>query len=54
MLTTAIAMKSKVKPRTCDKDPVSKSNFYVTWILLKNGEASTYCIVSAYCSCKGR
>ena len=48
-----VALKSKVKPRTCDKDPVSKLSFYNTWKLLKNGEGSTSCIMSAYCTCKG-
>ena len=48
-----VALKSNVKSRTCDKDPLSKLNFYVYWILLKNGEGSSFCIVKAYCSCKG-
>ena len=39
-----VVLKSKVKSRTCDKDPVSKLNFYVTWILLKNEEGSTSCV----------
>ncbi|XP_053398661.1 uncharacterized protein LOC128556868 [Mercenaria mercenaria] len=48
-----IALKSHVKPRTCDKDPVSKLSFYSSWIIVKNDERSTSCVLSAYCSCRG-
>ena len=47
------ALKSKVKPRTCEKDPVTKQPFYVTWSLVKSDDGNTSCVQSAYCSCRG-
>lgn len=44
-----VALKSHVKSRTCDKDPVLKLSFYATWIL-KIDEGSTFCVLSA---CRG-
>ncbi|KAL4235340.1 hypothetical protein ACF0H5_006975 [Mactra antiquata] len=45
------AIKAEVKPRTNDKDPVTKLGFYRCWILLK--KTLEVCIQSAYCTCKG-
>lgn len=43
---------AKVKPRTKEKDPISKLSFYRTWILFSLS-AEKCCITSAYCTCKG-
>ena len=54
-----IALKSHVKPRTNEKDPISKLTFYKTcMIFVKEGQlhaSSMGCnmIFSAYCTCKG-
>ena len=54
-----IALKSHVKPRTNEKDPISKLSFYKTCVIfVKEGQlhaSSIGCnmIVSAYCTCKG-
>ena len=46
----AFAIKSKVKPRTRDKDPVTKLPYYNVWIICKKDGARIH---SAYCTCKG-
>ncbi len=48
------AIISKVKPRTKEKDPVTKLKFYTAWVVLTNSiEFSTGSVYSAYCCCKG-
>ncbi|XP_052804931.1 uncharacterized protein LOC128234619 [Mya arenaria] len=49
--TAFVAVKANVKPRTNDKDPVSKRGYYSCWIMMKNSDEGS--IQSAYCSCKG-
>ena len=44
------AIKSKVKPRTRDKDPITKLPYYNVWIICKNDGSRIH---SAYCTCKG-
>ena len=44
------AVRSKVRPRTRDKDPVTKLPYYNVWIILKKDGNR---IFSAYCTCKG-
>ena len=44
--------KGDVKTRTNDRDPVTKSPFYRTWIIL-NRELTDKVIHSAFCTCKG-
>ena len=49
-----VAILSKVKPRTRDKDPVTKKDFYSSWIITTSAEDfQGGSIFSAYCSCKG-
>ena len=45
-------IKGKVKPRTNDKDPISKLPFYKTWVIV-NKDAPKNILKSAFCSCKG-
>ena len=53
-LDTYFAILSKVKPRTRDKDPVTKKDFYSSWIITTSAEDfQGGSIFSAYCSCKG-
>jgi hypothetical protein len=48
------AVKSKVKPRTRDKDPLTNAKYYSLWILLTTVDMDLRgCILSAFCSCKG-
>ena len=48
------AIISNVKPRTNEKDPVSKKPYYLTWIIVTKEESHQRgSIYSAYCSCKG-
>ncbi|XP_052215606.1 uncharacterized protein LOC127834067 [Dreissena polymorpha] len=49
--TGYVAVKAHVKPRTNDKDPVSKKGYYACWIILKTCDEGS--IHSAYCTCKG-
>jgi hypothetical protein len=53
MLLTAhySAVKSNVRPRTNDIDPVYKLKYYKAWIVFSKSDKGT--VVSAYCSCKG-
>ena len=46
------AVKSNVRPRTNDIDPVSKLKYYKAWIVFSKSDKGT--VISAYCSCKGR
>lgn len=49
-----VSIVSKVKPRTRDKDPVSKNESYCTWIITTSDPAyQGGSIYSAHCSCKG-
>ena len=43
---------SKVKPRTKDRDPITKLQYYKQWIIFTNDENSDT-IYSADCNCKG-
>ena len=43
---------SKVKPRTNEKDPITKKPYYVSWIIFSAQEDASR-IYSAYCGCKG-
>ena len=45
------AIRSKVKPRTQERDPITKLKYYNSWIILKDADDGR--IVSAHCSCKG-
>jgi len=45
------AVKSRVKPRTREKDPISKLPYYNVWIILRPTESNR--VFSAWCSCKG-
>ena len=45
------AVKSHVRPRTNDKDPVSKLKYYKLWIVFSKSDKGA--VFSAYCSCKG-
>ena len=47
-----VAMKAKVRPRTNEKDPMTKLNYYSSWIIFNTQGTSTL-IKSAYCTCKG-
>ena len=49
------ALKSRVKPRTNEKDPISKLSFYKAWIILSktDQDSSMRTIISAHCTCKG-
>ncbi|XP_052760786.1 uncharacterized protein LOC128203416 [Mya arenaria] len=49
--TVYFAVKVKVKPRTNDKDPITKRDLYKCWIVTKNVEEGS--IKYAYCICKG-
>ena len=42
-------IKSKVKPRTQEKDPITKLKYYNTWLII----TSEGRIHSGYCTCKG-
>ena len=55
VLENYVALRSKVKPRTNEKDPISKLGYYKLWIILsKTTEATNKgTIISALCSCKG-
>jgi hypothetical protein len=44
------AIKSRVKPRTRDNDPITKLPFYNVWIICKKDGSRIH---SAYCTCKG-
>ena len=44
------AVRSKVKPRTREKDPVTKLPHYNTWVILKKDGNRVH---SSYCTCKG-
>lgn len=46
-----MALKSRVKPRTQEKDPITKLKHYNVWIVMTSNEESR--IHSAYCTCKG-
>ena len=50
-----VALRSKVKPRTNENDPISKLGYYKLWIILSTtAEAMDKgTILSALCSCKG-
>ena len=41
-----------VKPRTNDKDPISKLPYYKLWIILDKNESHSR-VFTAQCSCKG-
>ena len=43
---------ASVKPRTNDKDPVTKQPFYKTWIIVSSKNIAKV-IFSAFCTCKG-
>jgi len=45
-----VAVKGKVKPRTNDKDPLTKLGFYSVWVIFCSSSIS---VKSAYCTCKG-
>ena len=45
------AITSKVKPRTREKDPITKLPYYKVWILLMGTDSNR--VYSAYCTCKG-
>ena len=47
-----VILKSKVKPRTREKDPVTKLPHYKTWIIATSA-SSRGSLYSAFCSCKG-
>jgi len=49
--TEYVAVKACVKPRTNDRDPVTKLSHYSCWIVLRSSSESS--IQSAYCTCKG-
>lgn len=49
--TEYVAVKSLVKPRTNDKDPVTRKSHYSCWISMKNSSEAS--IQLAYCTCKG-
>ena len=46
------AIKSDVKPRTNEKDPVSKKPYYSLWNVFSSDDMQSS-IYSAYCRCKG-
>ena len=53
-----VALKSHVKPRTNEKDPISKLTFYKTCVIfvkdqLQSSPMGCSIILSAYCTCKG-
>jgi hypothetical protein len=48
--TDYAAVKAKVKPRTNDRDPLTKLDHYSVWITFNTEQVA---IKSAYCSCKG-
>ncbi|XP_070579172.1 uncharacterized protein [Ptychodera flava] len=45
------AVKSKVKPRTRDRDPTTNLPYYKLWIIFTNAAQGS--IFSAYCCCRG-
>ena len=54
--TQYVVLKSTVKPRTNEKDPVTKLPYYKQWIILSEsvaGTTSATCVHSAFCNCKG-
>ena len=46
-----MGIKSKVKPRRQEKDPITKLKHYSVWIIMTSGDGSR--VHSSYCSCKG-
>ena len=50
--TKFVAIKSKVKPRTNQCDPVTKLPYYSVWIIISNEELGPE-IKTAFCVCKG-
>jgi len=46
-----VALRSQVKPRTREKDPITKLPYYNVWIILRNSGSQR--VFSALCSCKG-
>lgn len=44
-------LKSKVKPRTNEKDPITKLSYYKTWIMFSGLTSSGTCVFSALCNC---
>ena len=49
--TGYFAVRSKIKPRTRDKDPVTCMPFYRAWIIFSNVTDNS--VYSAFCCCKG-
>lgn len=49
--TNFVAVKSQVKPRTKDRDSITKLRHYNVWIIMSKSEGAR--VHSAYCTCKG-
>ena len=45
-------VKTNVKPRTRDVDPITKMKYYQCWIIITSDPSSESYIKSAYCTCK--
>ena len=50
-VSEVFAIKSRVKPRTQEKDPITKLKYYNVWLII-NAEDNGR-IISGYCTCKG-
>ena len=50
-VSEAFATKSRVKPRTQEKDPITKLKYYNVWLIINAEDDGR--IISGYCPCKG-
>lgn len=50
--TNYFTVHSKVKPKTRERDPITRLPFYKCWIILTKNKDSC-CVKSAFCCCKG-
>ena len=50
-VSEVFAIKSRVKPRTQEKDPITKLKYYNVWLMINAEEDGR--IISGYCTCKG-
>lgn len=45
-------VRSRVKPKTREKDPITQRPYYQTWMILQ-GQSQETCVKCGFCSCKG-
>ena len=50
-VSEVFAIKSRVKPRTQEKDPITKLKYYNVWLIINAEDDGR--IISGYCTCKG-